>query len=325
MDIKKYDVIYLLILLNIIMTTVECVQYNVEGDIDFFKELKNLSASASTPSTATATATAAATETDASEQKYCLITDEVLRPDAVTLKCGHSFNYVPLYKEVLFQKCSTLPKNISSKIMALYTKTINPNIGYPTSIQNVQAVTYNSSINLETTKLHYDEIKCPYCRDITPKLLPYYPYPEVNQVKYVNSPSSLCLKGVACEYYKMFPAKAGKTNDNNADKTCEFCPTYNAQYGLLCRTHMKRVCAVKTSTSTTTAAAAAAAKPRKTKSVNSVVSHIDPSTLPTEPIYTDADTTTKCGVLLLTGPRKGQPCGCNVLKTAAVCKRHYNK
>ena len=283
------------------MSSFECVQYNVEGDIDFFKELKNLSTSASTP---------AETANDACELKYCLITDEVLRPDAVTLKCGHSFNYVPLYKDVLFQKCSTLPKNISSKIMALYTKTINPNIGYPTSIQNVQTMTYNSSINLETTKLHYDEIKCPYCRDITPKLLPYYPYPEVNQVKYVNSPSSLCLKGVACEYYKMFPVKAGKTNDNNADKTCDFCPTYNEQYGLLCRTHMKKVCTIK---------------PKKTKSVNSVVSHIDPTTLPTETIYTDADTTTKCGFLLLMGLRKGQPCGCNVLKTAAVCKRHYNK
>ena len=282
----------------------DCVQYNVEGDIDFFQELKNLSTPVSTPAGVTAGTP------DACEQKYCLITDEVLRPDAVTLKCGHSFNYVPLYKDVLFQKCSTLPKNISSKIMALYTKTVNPNIGYPTSIQNVQAVTYNSSINLETTKLHYDEIKCPYCRDITPKLLPYYPYPEVNQVKYVNSPSSLCLKGVACEYYKMFPAKV--------DKTCEFCPTYNEQYGLLCRTHMKRVCAVKTTP-------AVAAKPRKPKSVNSVVSHIDPSTLPTEPIYTDADTTTTCGFLLLTGPRKGQPCGCNVLKPTTVCKRHYNK
>jgi hypothetical protein len=298
------------------MSSFEGIQYDVEGDIDFFKELKNISSSTYT-----------AAEDDAG--KHCLITDEELRPDAVTLKCGHSFNYVPLYKEVLFQKCSTLPKNISSRIMALYTKTMNPNIGYTSSsiqnFQNVQTMTYNSSINLETSKLHYDEIKCPYCRDITPKLLPYYPYPEVSQVKYVNSPSGLCLKGVACEYYKKFPAKV-KTNNKSTGtdenktcdtKTCDACPTYNEQYGLLCRTHLKKVSTVKPT---------AVPKPRKPKSENSIVSHIDPTTLQTEAIY-DIDNT-KCGFLLLTGLRKGQPCGCNATSSATtqpMCKRHSNK
>lgn len=270
----------------------DCIQYEVEGEIDFFKELKNISMSAA----------GAAAPAEPDSGKYCLLTDELLRPDAVTLKCGHSFNYIPLYKDVLFQKCYTLPKNKSSKITALYTKTSNPNsIGYsstlPASFQNVQAMTYNSSINLETTKLHYDVIKCPYCRDITPKLLPYYPYPEVNQVKYVNSPSNLCLKGVSCEYFKL------------VDKTCDSCPTYSEQYGLLCRTHMKKV----------VAAGANIPKPKKTKPVNSIVSHIDPTTL--------QNTTTKCGFILLTGARKGQPCGCNSTPstTPPSCKRHCSK
>ena len=270
------------------------IQYDIEGDIDFFKELKNIS----TAATATATDDAV---------KRCLITDDELRPDAVTLKCGHSFNYIPLYKEVLFQKCSTLPKNISSKIMALYTKTVN---------HNVQTMMYNSSINLETSKLHYDEIKCPYCRNVTPKLLPYYPYPEVNQVKYVNSPSGLCLKGVVCEYYKKFPVKVKINSTGVADaKTCDACPTYNETYGLLCRTHMKKVSTVKP-------------KPA-TKPINSIVSHIDSTTLPVEAIY-DIDNT-KCGFLLLTGIRKGQPCGCNATSSATMttttplCKRHINK
>jgi hypothetical protein len=282
------------------ISTIEGIQYDIEGDIDFFKELKNISASAS----ATATAAAAVAAAIDDNVKRCLLTDDELRPDAVTLKCGHSFNYIPLYKEVLFQKCSTLPKNISSKIMALYTKTVNP---------NVQMMTYNSSINLETSKLHYDEIKCPYCRNVNPKLLPYYPYPEVNQVKYVNSPSGLCMKGVACEYYKKFPAKV-KINTGVAaaeEKTCDACPTYNETYGLLCRTHMKKVGTVKPAT----------------KPVNIIVSHIDSTTLPVEAIY-DIDNT-KCGFVLLMGPRKGQPCGCNATSSAAaakpLCKRHINK
>ena len=284
----------------------DCIQYEVEGEIDFFKELKNISMAAVGAAAAT---NEAAIATDSG--KYCLLTDELLRPDAVTLKCGHSFNYIPLYKDVLFQKCSTLPKNISSKITALYTKTSNPNsIGYsstlPASFQNVQAMTYNSSINLETTKLHYDEIKCPYCRDITPKLLPYYPYPEVNQVKYVNSPSNLCLKGVACEYFKL------------VNKTCDSSPTYSDQYGLLCRTHMKKVAAA--------GANIPKPKPKKTKPVNSIISHIDPTTLQTTTTISDT-TTTKCGFILLTGARKGQPCGCNAMPstTPPSCKRHCNK
>jgi hypothetical protein len=292
----------------------EYIQYEVEGGIDFFKELKNISSAAP----------ASAPESG----KYCLLTDELLRPDAVTLKCGHSFNYIPIYKDVLFQKCSTLPKNISSKITALYTKTMNPNsIGYTsspspsTSFQNVQTMTYNSSINLETTKLHYDEIKCPYCRDITPKLLPYYPYPEVNQVKYVNSPSNLCLKGVACEYFKL------------TDKTCDSSPTYNEQYGLLCRTHMKKV--ASSGANIPKPKPESKSKSKKTKPVNSIVSHIDPTTLQTTTTISDT-TTTKCGFLLLTGARKGQPCGCNATASMAstastasttppACKRHYNK
>ena len=301
-------------------SSLDSIQYSVEGDIDFFKELKNIS-------TASVGVGASASAPSPCEQKRCLLTDDVLRPDAVTLKCGHSFNYVPLYKEVLFQKCSTLPKNISSKIMALYTKMVNPNNGYSSSFQNVQAMTYNSSINLETTKLHYDEIKCPYCRAVTPNLLPYYPYPEVTQVKYVNSPSGLCLKGVSCEYYKLYPEKNHKSSKKNqvaatatadTDKKCDSCPTYTEQYGILCRTHLKKVSSSSSSVTAT--------KTKKTKSENSIVSHIDPTTLQTEAIY-ETDTS-KCGFLLLTGPRKGQPCGCNATATATtpgLCKRHLNK
>jgi hypothetical protein len=290
---------------------IETIKYDVEGGIDFFKELKNISDTASTQATA------------ASTEKRCLITDEILHPDAVTLTCGHSFNYIPLYKDVLFQKCSTLPKNISSKIVALYTKSNHMNVGYASSsIHNapVQTMTYNSSLNLETMKLHYNEIKCPYCRAVTPNLLPYYPYPEVNQVKYVNSPSGLCLKGVSCEYYKMFPVKARSksSGDGEIDKVCESSPVYNEQYGLLCRTHLKKATTVK---------------PIKTKSENSIVSQIDPNTLPCEDTYNTNNT--KCGFILLSGPRKGQHCGCNATKPAEIiaetaayiplCKRHQNK
>lgn len=284
---------------------VDTVKYEVEGDLDFFKELKNISNNAGG---------AVVVDTETTE-KCCLLTDEKLRPDAVTLLCGHSFNYIPLYKEVLFQKCSILPKNISSKIVALYNKS---STALATNSQ-VQMMTYNSSLNLETMKLQYNEIKCPYCRVVTQKLLPYYPYPDVNQVKYVNSPSGLSMKGVSCEYYNLFPVKSNTKSNGGGratEKMCESCPTYDERYGLLCRVHMKKV---------------AAGKP--TKSENAIVSHIDPSALPSEDTYQNS---TKCGFILIAGSRKGQPCGCNASRPPAIvagagdadiplCKRHQNK
>lgn len=39
----------------------------------------------------------------------------------------------------------------------------------------------------ETTKLSANQIKCPYCRTITNKLIPYIAYPSVKITKNVNS------------------------------------------------------------------------------------------------------------------------------------------
>ena len=71
----------------------------------------------------------------------CLISYENLTEDHVTLQCGHKFNYKYLYDEVVSQKNK---KNFN-----------------------------------EIVTLLKNEIKCPYCRTIHKKLLPYnsrYPY-----------------------------------------------------------------------------------------------------------------------------------------------------
>ena len=83
-------------------------------------------------------------------ENICLITKEKLQPNHITLSCKHKFNYLPIYHEVVNQK-------------------------------NKQNNMY------EITKLLTNEIKCPYCRAITYKLLPYIPYPSVKVVKNVNS------------------------------------------------------------------------------------------------------------------------------------------
>ena len=65
----------------------------------------------------------------------CLITKEPLLNDKVTLPCNHSFNYEPLYNEIIQQK----------KVKNTY----------------------------EIVILNKSQIKCPYCRAIHNCLLPY--------------------------------------------------------------------------------------------------------------------------------------------------------
>ena len=73
-------------------------------------------------------------EYDSNEIKVCLITMLPLDNNYITLECGHTFNYDPLFKDVYNHK-------------KLFTR-------------------------LESTKLKPQELRCPYCRNIQSKLLP---------------------------------------------------------------------------------------------------------------------------------------------------------
>ena len=300
--------------------------YEIEGEIDFFKELNQLY---STPDISLSLTI------DDDNIARCFITDEKLRKDHVTLKCGHRFNYVPLFKEVLFQKCSLLPKNLSAKIITTYTKQANtaasaaptvPTVPTVHNNQNVTSILYNSSYNLETTKLNYNEMKCPYCRSITPYILPYYPYPDVCKVKYVNVPSNLSLPGVSCEYNTFI--SSGGEDENNEVNTCRAASCmYNEKYDLvLCTRHLNKLEAGPAATKPTKTTRKSKAKPKQDNDVddeNVIISHHNPAT-------------TVCSFILLAGPRKG--CQCEkpmwvpkldntgaVSTNAAYCKAHYDK
>jgi hypothetical protein len=284
-------------------------EYEVEGGIDFFSQLKQMTAADTEPAPAPAPAPltddAAATAT----APRCLITDEPLRRDHVTLQCGHKFNYVPLFKDVLFQKCPILPKNLSSNIITTYT---SPSANYHHSVlptnqshhSGVHSVMYNSSYNLETNKLQYNEMKCPYCRVITPNILPYYPYPDVSKVKYVNIPPNLSLPAVSCEYEK-FVSGDNTIFATNEPTSCRSNCIYNEKYGLmLCNKHLNKIEVRATATATATAAAAATtvktttrtrAKKSNINGENVIISHHNPAT-------------SVCPFVLLSGPRKGCPC-----------------
>ncbi len=302
-------------------------EYEVEGDIDFFSQLKQMTATSPTDANTNTTI------------PRCLITDEVLRRDHVTLQCGHKFNYVPLFKEVLFQKCQLLPKNLSSNIITTYTTTpatvpamataSHHSSPLPTNTSNtsgVVSVTHNPSYNLETRKLHNNEMKCPYCRSITPNILPYYPYPDVSKVKYVNIPPEMSLPSISCEYDK-FISGENTVFATNEPTACRSKCIYNEKYGLmLCNKHLNKIEARVSTVATTTTVRTRSTKSKTGDNENIIISHHNPAT-------------SVCPFVLLSGPRKGCPCEkpmwipktsvssgvVSVVGLPAYCKAHYGR
>ena len=101
----------------------------------------------------------------------CLISNELLVSNAITLECNHKFNYMELYYEVVEQKTKKL---------------------------------------LDNSKLKLNEIKCPYCRAISKNLLPYFKYYNTKSIKGVDHPADLSIKLNECQYIEKNSELCGK-------------------------------------------------------------------------------------------------------------------
>jgi hypothetical protein len=167
--------------------------YIIDGDADgviegdFFSQLKNMLTQSSEDDAVN----------EVNEDNCCLLTKEPLNSVHIKLSCGHEFNYVPLYREVIVQK----------------TIGLSPN-GYYTS-----------------HSLKRNEIKCPYCRNVQDKLLPYIEYDGVKKMVGVNYPAKMSMTSQPCMYTCSANSKKGK---KSACKECavELC---NGTY--VCKKH----------------------------------------------------------------------------------------
>lgn len=115
-------------------------------------------------------------DTNKNDENFCLLSKQPLNDNYITLECGHKFNYESLYKEVLQQKIS------------------NP---------------------LEVTYVNINEIKCPYCREISVGLLPYIPIYDLPIKRGINFPEKYCKKIYECEWV----LKSGKSAGNTCCKS----------------------------------------------------------------------------------------------------------
>ena len=131
-------------------------KYNIEGDIDFFEELyKSLDIEESE-------------ENSEEDKNKCLITNNLLIDKNISLLCGHKFNYIPLYNDLINHK-----------------KKFN----------------FMEETN---SRLNNNEIRCPYCRKKQQGVLPYYEELGLEKVNGVNFyEPNLRLKNTykfKCEY-----------------------------------------------------------------------------------------------------------------------------
>ena len=118
----------------------------------------------------------------------CLISNTIIdKTSSIKLYCGHEFNYLPLYKEIIGQKVR-------------------------------QSV-------LEVVKLKDSQIKCPYCRNIQHKLIPYIKLNGVRKMSRVNNPVNITMCNNNCEY----TFKSGKRKGKKCDSLCYFnyCNTHS--------------------------------------------------------------------------------------------------
>ena len=113
--------------------------YKIEDNINFYKLLNS--------------------DSNKIENDICLISRQPLDNTKTTLVCGHTFNYINIYKEICNQKTN----------------------------------------NSFRKNLRKNQLQCPYCRVVQDKVLPYLCLPYVKRIKYVNSPNSLeYLNNICC-------------------------------------------------------------------------------------------------------------------------------
>ena len=136
------------------------MKYSIENNIDFYQELYDSLNDDKIPTLSS------------EEVHLCLITNLPLSNNFVELKCGHKFNYEPLYKDVLNHK-----------------KKFN----------NMEPI---------KSKLKYNQIRCPYCRNVQDELLPYYDelhYPKEHGVNFYDASKNNSFYGCVssnnqCQY-----------------------------------------------------------------------------------------------------------------------------
>ena len=194
----------------------------------------------------------------------CLLTKEALNDIHVTLNCGHKFNYIPLYKEVVIQKTSA------------------------------GIMTTNGFYNSCTLRLN--EMKCPYCRRVQDKLLPFFNYDDIKRLRGVNGPESLCMKARMCEHIETSNKRKNKNTKKETSSACECTAIHVVNGAYYCKKH----CELQQQEQEQEQ------EQQEKKEETSSTS-----------MTTESENANMCGVIIKTGKKKGLPC-----TSSSKCRIH---
>jgi len=274
------------------------MKYNIEGEIDFYKELYDFSND---------------NIENSSESNKCLITYTDLIDNFVELKCGHKFNYAPLYKDIY---------------------------NYKKKFNNMEQSKFKLKIN---------EIRCPYCRKIQSELLPYYdflPYPKEHGVNYLDSnkltPGSFVNSNHQCQYETIISDSSGNTFINKCfnygcvqyklkekyNITNKYC--YQHKCVIIKELNQKEKDKIKLEKLKLKEELKKSKEELKNlekqkKQLEKVTGNIVIATniVITNDNITENPIDNECIAILKTGIRKGYKCSTNIYNNC-LCKRHFN-
>jgi hypothetical protein len=221
-----------------------------------------------------------------SDNHFCLITQKPLTENYVELECKHKFNYNAIFHDVLNHK-----------------KKFN---------------------TMERHILKINEIRCPYCRNIQKKLLPYVDgFSKIHGINHIDE------ENINSHYLKMGYLK-GKCCYK--DEKCEKCDnvlvkmmmTHNKSY---CYTHYSQVIhkMIKEKQEKM--------KEEKMKKKMAILQKkqeekqkkIDAKNVEKQKKMEEKHALGTCKSILKTGVNKGNACGCQVANpnSNGLCSRHY--
>jgi len=264
-------------------------KYFIEENINFYEELyKSLGK-----------------EEDKNDDSVCLISQQPLTENYVTMCCGHKFNYQPLFYDILNHKKK-----------------------------------FNS---MERHHIRSSDIRCPYCRNVQKKLLPYVEgYPKVHGVNFYDENTSKIQHTSKINSMKLINDgyivgdccyESAKTNENGELVKCTnimvkmftnnkfYCPLHKClmlkkimQENKLKLKEEKKKAKEEEKMKKMEEKMKLMAEKKKVKMASYLV-NLDENTVV-------ASETVGCTQILKTGINKGSCCNCKVFQDQ-LCKRHY--
>lgn len=160
------------------------MSYKIESNIDFYNELYN---------------SLDKEDIDKDNNENCLITNQPLTEKYIKLCCGHTFNYLPLFNDIVAHK-----------------KKFNH---------------MESPLNILSAK----QIRCPYCRNVQHTLLPYYENFGIKKVHGVNffdpdiKSDNLTNNYSQCCYLMENPTFNPELPESNTNKKHTKCPFWGSK------------------------------------------------------------------------------------------------